>query len=187
MKENEYDNTIVNDCDKWLFFGDTINRGKKNDHVFHNNCLTYLINFYDKERIKEGENTIPFNIIHTDNCAPQYKFCQNFLQIKNLSDNYCKTTDVHKFAQKYRFKGSWDATGKLVKQAINRLEMRNVRCANANERYFNLSRELTKDRTEEKTKKMETYELQGDKHALENTTLRTRRTFVGLGTKKIGV
>ena len=31
---------------------------------------------------------------------------------------------------------------------------------------------------------METYELQGDKHVLENTTLQMRRTFVGLGTEK---
>ena len=42
--KNECDETIICDCDKWLFFGDTISRGKKNDHVFHNSCLTHIIN-----------------------------------------------------------------------------------------------------------------------------------------------
>ena len=31
---------------------------------------------------------------------------------------------------------------------------------------------------------METYELQSDKHVLENTTLQTQCTFFGLGTEK---
>ena len=36
----------------------------------------------------------------------------------------------------------------------------------------------------EKNKKMETYELHDDKRVLENKTLQTQRTFVGLGTEK---
>ena len=28
-EEDKYDETIINDCDKWLFFGDTISKGKK--------------------------------------------------------------------------------------------------------------------------------------------------------------
>jgi len=33
-EDSEYDETIICDCDKWLFFGDTISKGKKNDHIF---------------------------------------------------------------------------------------------------------------------------------------------------------
>ena len=44
------DETIINDCDKWIVFGDTLSKGKKNENVFHNVCLSHLINFYDKER-----------------------------------------------------------------------------------------------------------------------------------------
>ena len=50
VNESENNTTIVNNCDKWLFFWDTISRGKKNNHVFHNNCLTYFIKFYDNKR-----------------------------------------------------------------------------------------------------------------------------------------
>ena len=49
------DETIVNECNKWIFFGDTYSRGKKNDRVFHNACLTYLIKNYDAIRSTEQE------------------------------------------------------------------------------------------------------------------------------------
>ena len=145
-----------------MFFGDTMSRGKKNDHIFHSSCLTYLVKFYDNERVNAGKNKIPINIVHTDNCAPQYKCRQNFLQVAMT----CETKDgvvVHKFAQKYRFKGSWDATRKLVKQAINQLEMSNIRVPNANACYFKLREELTKDSTEAKTMKLLENERTHDK------------------------
>ena len=41
------DETVINDCDKWVFFIDTISKGKNNDHVFHDTCLEYIINFYN--------------------------------------------------------------------------------------------------------------------------------------------
>ena len=174
----------MNDCDKWLVFGDTISREKKkNDHVFHNCVLTYIINFYDKERIESGKIKIATNIVHTDNCAPQYKCRQNFIQTAKSCGTPRGATIIHKFAQKYRFKGSWDAAGKLVKQAIYRLEMRGDRCANANDCYQRLTKELTRDGNEKKTKKLLEYEENNDKRVLENTTLRTKRTFVGLGTE----
>ena len=52
------------------FFGDTISKGKKNDHVFHNACLEHVINFYDKERSDENLPAVKINIIHTDNWPP---------------------------------------------------------------------------------------------------------------------
>ena len=90
-------------------------------------------------------------------------------------------TVVHKFAQKYRFKGSWDATGKLVKQAINHLEMKNERLPDAKTCYFKLREELGKDGTKLKMRRLLEYERLNDKKMLKNTTLTSRRTFIGLG------
>eukprot|EP00957_Ditylum_brightwellii_P065813 4992098-Ditylum_brightwellii.AAC.1 len=78
-----------------------------------------------------GKARIPFNIVWSDNCSGQYKCRQNFLQA-TMSCDTRGTTLICKFAQKYSFKGNWDATGKLVKQAIRRLELSNIRIANAN-------------------------------------------------------
>jgi hypothetical protein len=89
---------------------------------------------------------------------------------------------IHKFAQKYKFKGSWDAAGNLVKQTIHRLEMNNVRVANAKDCFEKLGKELTKTGEEKDIKKMLEYKQTGDKKVVENTALRTRRTFVGVGT-----
>eukprot|EP00957_Ditylum_brightwellii_P138423 10550400-Ditylum_brightwellii.AAC.1 len=68
--------------------------------------------------MKEGTGRISTNICHKDNCSGRYKCHQTFLQI-GQSYYRRKTTFIHKFAQKYGFKGSWDATGKLVKQTIS--------------------------------------------------------------------
>ena len=62
------DKVMVNECDKWIFFGDTLSKGKKNDHVFHNTCLTYIIRHYDGLRIIAGKQEIPSNIFWTDHC-----------------------------------------------------------------------------------------------------------------------
>ena len=69
---------MVNECDKWIFFGDTLSKGKKNDHVFHNACLTYIIKHYDGIRIVAGKQEVPSNIVWTDNCPTQYKCRQNW-------------------------------------------------------------------------------------------------------------
>ena len=50
----------------------------KNDHVFHNACLMYLIQFYDKERERIAKPNIEYNGIHTDKCPTQYKYQHNF-------------------------------------------------------------------------------------------------------------
>ena len=62
------DRTIVNDCDKWIFFGDTYSKGKKNDHVFHNAYLTHIIKYYDRIRATDNKAPIPVNVVWTDNC-----------------------------------------------------------------------------------------------------------------------
>eukprot|EP00957_Ditylum_brightwellii_P098001 7464440-Ditylum_brightwellii.AAC.1 len=178
-KENgELSETVVNDCDKCIFFGKTMSRGKKNNHIFPNSCLTYLIKKYDEERRSMGKGKILFNIIWTDNCTGQYKCRQNFLQVA-LSCNTRDTMLLHKFAQKYGFKGSWDATGKLVKQAIERLELQNDRIATAYDCFVKLGKELTKDGTEADTTRLLEYKKTGNKKVTDNIPLTTRRTLIG--------
>eukprot|EP00957_Ditylum_brightwellii_P122511 9342488-Ditylum_brightwellii.AAC.1 len=181
--KDDWDETIINDCNKWLFFGDTMSRGKKSDHVFHNNCLSYLIKFYNEERDRNGQDKIPTNILQTDNCNGQFKVHHTFLQVAT-SCNSRDTAVIHKFVQKYKFKGSWDIAGNLVKQTIHCLEIKNVRVTNTKDCYEKLGKELTKTGKEKYIKNMLEYKQTGDKKVLENTILRTRHTFVGFGTKE---
>eukprot|EP00957_Ditylum_brightwellii_P160457 12215749-Ditylum_brightwellii.AAC.1 len=58
-----------------------------------------------------------------DNCPTQYKCQQNLFKVDESYDTR-KSTIMHKFAQKYGFKGSRDAAGKLVKQRIKCLELK---------------------------------------------------------------
>ena len=142
------DKTIVSNCNKWIVFGDTISKGKKNDHVFHNACLSYLVKFYDKELEIQNKPPIANKIIHTDNCPTQYKCRQNFLRLASAGESH-PTRFIHKFPQKFGFKGPWDATGKLIKSTILRNELRLNRCANALDCYYQLKRDLNKDGTNE--------------------------------------
>ena len=43
------DETIVSDCEKWIFVGATMSKGKKNDHIFHNSPLTHIVTHYDNK------------------------------------------------------------------------------------------------------------------------------------------
>ena len=129
--------TIVSDCGKWIFFGDTISAGKNNDHVFHNVCQTYIIKCYDKQRVDSGLTVIPFNIVWTDNCPTQYWCRQNFYHVANAANILShKPVLTHKLAQKYRFKRSWDVTGKVVKKKILQNELKYDRCSNAMDCYM---------------------------------------------------
>ena len=100
----------------------------KNDHVFHNATLTHLINFDDRDREEKIEIKIVKNIVHTGNCAGQYKCRKNFWKVAN-STHTRSSIIVHKFAEMYYFKGNWDATGKLIKAAIMKNEMKYDQCA----------------------------------------------------------
>ena len=178
------DETIVNECDKWIIFGDTYSKGKKNDHVFHNACLTYLIKYYDEIRATDNQPPIPINVVWTDNCPGQYRCRQNFLNVATAGKHHDnKTVVVHKLAQKFRFKGSWDATGKLVKERIVNNELKYDRCSNAMDCYLKLTRDLTQDGSQNRMQKLVKYEEDGDTRALKtHRSLRHRLTLV-LGQK----
>ena len=103
---SEWDEMITNECDKWIVFGDTMAKGKKNDHVFHNACIAHLISYYDKEREEQGKGEIAANIVWTDGCPTQYKCRQNFVHVA-MSGKSNGSRIVHKFSEKYCFKGSY--------------------------------------------------------------------------------
>ena len=52
---------------------------------------------------------------------------------------------MHKFEHKFKFKGPWDATGKIVKRAIKSCESQFKRCANAMDCYENMTERLATD------------------------------------------
>jgi uncharacterized protein YneR len=57
VKKNEKEVTVrLNECDVWHFFGDTILKGKKNDHVFHNACLEDIVKHYKSKLKKKGSS-----------------------------------------------------------------------------------------------------------------------------------
>ena len=67
------DECIVNGYEKWIILVILCQKEGKNDHIFHNACLTYIIKYYDDEHFANGKDRIFNNIIHKDNCPTQYK------------------------------------------------------------------------------------------------------------------
>ena len=148
--------------------------------------MTYIIKHYDAIRATEQKQPIPVNIVWTDNCPGQYRCRQNFLNVAKAAENHGnETIIVHKLAEKYRFKGSWDATGKLVKERIMNNELKYDCCANAMDCYLKLSRDLTKDGNEREMLKLVKYEEDGDARILKNTPFTTTKTHIGFGTEDI--
>ena len=125
---------------------------------------------------------IEINVVHTDNCPTQFKCRQNFYHVATCGKTH-QSRVVQKFAEKFCFKGSWDATGKLIKWAILKNEKKFNRCANALDCYYKLKRDLSKDGQCESNEKWLEWERNGDERILNNRPLRTRRTFIGLGTE----
>ena len=81
------DVTVINDCGKWVIFGDAVSKGE-NDQVFHNACLDYATSFYDNERSQQNQPRVRSDIAHTDNCASQCKCRQNFFKIASFGENH---------------------------------------------------------------------------------------------------
>ena len=135
----------MSECDKWIFFEYTLSKGGT-DHVFHNVCVTYIIKFYDDEHELTSKSQISHNIFHKDNKPTKYKCQQNF------------------FVQKFCIKGSWDTTGKLVKDTILKNEMKYYRCANVYYCYLKLNQDLVKNGQARLNKKWLEWEMSGEKY-----------------------
>ena len=54
-------------------------------------------------------------------------------------------TAVHKFMQKFRFKGPWDATEKIVKEARMNCKLQYTHCSNALDCYEQLTERMARD------------------------------------------
>lgn len=61
------DDIILNECNKWIFFWDTMSKGTKNNYAFHQECLTYFIKIHDAQRVTNGNVPIQPNFVWTDN------------------------------------------------------------------------------------------------------------------------
>ena len=91
---------------------------------------------------------------------------------------------IHKFAQKYRFKGSWDAVGKHVRERILNNELSWIRCEDAWHCYLQLRNDLVDEEKRRKLfEKLDAYERDGDARILKNTTFTTCRTHIGYVTE----
>ena len=82
----------------------------------------------------EGATTV---VMTSDNCFAQYKCNQDsFAPSSQVTfPRHESRNDVnearHRFAQVYSFKGVWDASGKVVKDEIRRLEEESQRRASS--------------------------------------------------------
>jgi len=149
--------------------------------------MKHIISQYDNARQHApGLPHLDVNIVWTDNCPTQYKCRQNFFNISHFSSNFIRPTRiVHKFAQKFRFKGSWDAVGKVVKMRIENNELKYVRVADAWDCYRTLRKQLSKDGSEKLILGLEQHEIDGDERVLKNTTFTTKRTLIGYVTEDV--
>ena len=124
--------------------------------------------FYDNERAKAGKPAIVNTIVDTNNFPTQYKYHQNFYKVATFAEETGSRL-INKFGQKYGFKGSWDATGKLVKGQILKNELKFERCANTLDCYHKLRRYLSKDGTGILNKKWSLWEKDGDGRIVQKT------------------
>ena len=92
-------------------------KGKK-DHVFHNTCLDYIINFYDGESKRAGLEKILINILHIENFAGQYKCRFNFLKLITFPDRHPGTCAQHKFTRSISLKALGMQLEKLLKTPL---------------------------------------------------------------------
>jgi hypothetical protein len=113
----------LNECDVWHFFGDMISKGKKNDHVFHNAGLEEIVKHYKRKFKRERNLDLNHVKLWTDNCGPQNKCRQNFWNIASFSERVTGVAVTRRYAQKYHFKGVWDAAGKVVKWYMRKMEL----------------------------------------------------------------
>jgi hypothetical protein len=180
---------VINDCDVFHYFGDTISKGKKNDWIFHNACLEDIVKHYKSENAK-----LKHVIVWTDNCAGQYKCRFNFLKIAQFPSQIEGVLLHHRFAQKYDFKGIWDASSKVIKDFIRKneyeattlspsdqTEKKNKRYPNALACYKQLREHLPKPTPK---KDWDTFEKTKNTKILEKGHFVINNRFFGYGTEK---
>jgi hypothetical protein len=120
-------------------------------------------------------------ILWTDNCACQYKCRQNFLQIATFVERFPGVRISHRFAQKYDFKGVWDAAGKVIKQYMRQQELtKKSRFANAFDCFLKTRDAL---KVPKSAKDWVYYESKRDPRILDKRTFVVDRRFFGYATE----
>jgi hypothetical protein len=114
---------LVYECDIWRFFGESMSKGKKNDHIFHNACLDEIVSFYQEKFVTDKKPPVTIVRAWTDNCGGQYKCKQNFYKVATFGERHDGVAQIHLFAQKDCFKGVWDGEGKIIKAFIRDSEV----------------------------------------------------------------
>jgi len=167
----------VCECDIWHFFGDSMSKGKKNDHVIHAACLDDVVRTY-----QETSNVaITEVIVWTDNCGGQYKCNQNFYKIATAADRLQGVEVKHRFAQKYCFKGVWDGAGMVVKHKIRSDE---IACTGRYPDAITCYKELKVNIAEPKNKKdWDKWEQEKDPKILDKTDFVTSKRYFGFATE----
>ena len=114
------DNNVVRVHDTEVFYAlcETLDKGKKNDWVFHV-AMSNEIN-----RLKMEEQPQITEIWdQSDCCAGQYRCRQNFFEIAQLPSKYPHLEKVHhSFSAPYNGKGPWDNEGGVIKLFIKARE-----------------------------------------------------------------
>ena len=108
---NDDDGNVVYTKKSHHFIGSSESAGKKNNWIFYNACLEYLI---DKLKIDKPE--VEEVTVITDQCSSQYMCRQNFLQMAKYSSRAGNPVIRYLFAVVHQFKGDHDAEGKVVKE-----------------------------------------------------------------------
>ena len=114
----------------------------------------------------------------------QYKCRKHFYKLTTFAERHPGSIAVHKFSQKFKFKGPWDATGKIVKQAIKNCELQFKRCTNAMDCYEHVGKRLAHAGNGKRQNQWKKWELEKDKIILTKRFFRTNRTFIGLAAEK---
>ena len=122
--------------------------------------------------------------MYTDNCAGQYKCRQNIFQLASFPERHPGSRAVHKFAQKFKFKGPWDATVKIVKEGIRNCELKFKRCANATDCYETITKRLAHNGNGKTQNQWKKWELEKNKRIVTKIFFRTNCIFIGLAVDK---
>jgi hypothetical protein len=86
---------LVYECDIWHFFGESMPKDKKNDHIFHNACLDEIVSFCQEKFVTDKKPPVAIVRTWTDNCAGQYKCKQNFDKVATFGERYDGVVQIH--------------------------------------------------------------------------------------------
>ena len=142
------------------FIGGSESKGKKNNWMFHIDCLRFLIKKLTQQRVDSGREPAKEVVVVTDRCPSQYLCRQNALQVAKYScvDDDCLPVELglkHLFAGVNRFKGGHDAEGKVTKMANESNALKNKRGATAWDFYVSVSESCSFEDNFEKSKELE--------------------------------